>query len=100
LNKKYENKKAVRDDLASYSAVQAAGIKNGIHHFPNRYRISITIYPNGGFQITRVNPGRVPGSKAIYVHEFDALGNTISAKKTTIDNKGQVASVKDKIVKK
>ena len=42
-------------------------------------------------------PGRVPGSKAVYEKVVDPTGKTVSATKTTIDPKGNVVHVKDKL---
>ena len=43
-------------------------------------------------------PGRVPGSKAIYQKSVDNTGKTTSMLKTTLDPKGNVVHIKDKLV--
>jgi RHS repeat-associated protein len=50
-----------------------------------------------GVSFTSEVPGKVPGSKAVYQKTVDSAGNTTSYMKTTIDPKGDVVHIKDKI---
>ena len=60
---------------------------------------SFSVYqtPDGEYVATMVNPGRVPGSYAVYTKHVDANGNTIGAYKTTFDPSGEIVHVKDKM---
>ena len=42
-------------------------------------------------------PGHVPGSKAVYQKAVNAAGETTSYVKTTVDPRGNVVHVKDKL---
>jgi RHS repeat-associated protein len=50
-----------------------------------------------GVVFTSTVPGNVPGSQAVYQKTVDAAGDTSSFLKTTIDAKGNVIHIKDKI---
>lgn len=50
----------------------------------------------GGFIIKMENPGRVPGSKAIYYKILDAEGKTIRVYKETYDPSGKIVHRKEK----
>ena len=55
---------------------------------------------DGSYLAIADNPGKVPGSHAVYVKEVSASGDTIKVYKTTYDNKGNIAHTKDKLKKK
>lgn len=50
-----------------------------------------------GILATAEVPGKVPSSKAAYQKSIGAEGDTIGFVKTTFDNKGEIAHVKDKL---
>ncbi len=52
---------------------------------------------DGGYRFTATSVGNVPGSKAIYQKVVDGSGRTIGYLKTTIDPKGNIVHVKDKM---
>ena len=52
---------------------------------------------SGGYVFKMVKPGDVPGSRAEYVKEVDAFGNTTASYKMTYDNKGRFVHRKDKM---
>ena len=51
---------------------------------------------NENYRIKMENPGRVPGSKAIYYKEVDRKGNTIRVYKETYDPSGNLVHTKEK----
>lgn len=51
---------------------------------------------NGNYQIKMENPGRVPGSKAIYYKIVDSEGRTVRVYKETYDHNGNLVHVKEK----
>lgn len=53
--------------------------------------------PGGGKAFQAEVPGKVPGSKAIYEKQVDSSGKTQQVTKTTVDPKGEIVHVKDKI---
>lgn len=55
---------------------------------------------DGSTKYSYDTPGKVPGSKATYEKIVDKSGNTISVNKTTLDPKGEVVHVKDKLLPK
>ena len=55
---------------------------------------------NGSYLAVADNPGKVPGSHAVYVKEISSSGETLRVYKTTYDNKGNIAHTKDKLKKK
>lgn len=60
----------------------------------NSYEISRT--NNDTYIIKMENPGRVPGSKAIYYREVDSNGKTLKVYKETYDPNGNLVHRKDK----
>lgn len=54
---------------------------------------------NGSYMAVADNPGKVPGSHAVYVKEVSPSGDTTKVYKTTYDNHGQIAHTKDKLKK-
>ena len=63
----------------------------------NRYNsFSVEKLDTENYRIKMENPGRVPGSKAIYYKEVDHKGNTIRVYKETYDPSGNLVHTKDK----
>ncbi len=52
---------------------------------------------NGGYRFSATSAGEVPGAKAIYEKFVDIAGKTTGYIKTTIDPKGQIVHIKDKM---
>ena len=59
--------------------------------------VTVDLVEDGNILFTTTSPGNVPGSKAIYQKLLDRKGKTLEFIKTTYDNAGKVAHVKDKI---
>ena len=55
---------------------------------------------DGSYLAVADNPGKVPGSHAVYVKEVSSNGDTTKVYKTTYDSKGEIAHTKDKLKKK
>lgn len=51
---------------------------------------------NGNTQVSYESPGKVPGSKAIYIKEIDSTGTTVKVIKITRDPQGRIPHIKDK----
>ena len=62
----------------------------------NYNNYSIVKNQNGTYTVTMENPGRVPGSKAIYYKIIDSNGKTIRVYKETFDPKGNLVHRKEK----
>jgi hypothetical protein len=60
---------------------------------------SIRLSESNDFIFKAISPGRVQGSKAIYEKTVSQSGETINYTKTTIDPKGQIIHVKNKLNK-
>lgn len=67
--------------------------KGSSNHY-NKYEIQKD--GNGNFIIAMENPGRVPGSKAIYYKIIDPNGKTIRVYKETYDPDGNLVHRKEK----
>ena len=67
--------------------------KGGSNHYDS---FSIERLSDGNYQIKMENPGRVPGSKAIYYKIVDPDGHTIRVYKETYDPDGNLIHVKEK----
>lgn len=63
----------------------------------NHYNIfSVEKLSDGNYQIKMENPGRVPGSKAVYYKIVDSEGRTVRVYKETYDPNGNLVHVKEK----
>lgn len=88
----------------NYNATPAASA--GIQKFfkdktTNHYDGFYVLKQNdGSYLAVADNPGKVPGSHAVYVKEVSPTGDTTKVYKTTYDNKGNIAHTKDKLKKK
>ena len=61
----------------------------------NRYNsFSVEKLSDGNYQVKMENPGRVPGSKAIYYKIIDSEGRTVRVYKETYDPNGNLVHVK------
>lgn len=73
------------------------GVKSFFKGSSNNYnKYSVTENKNGTFTVKMENPGRVPGSKAVYTKIIDSSGKTIKVYKDTFDPKGNLVHRKDK----
>lgn len=79
--------------------LQQSNIRRFLKKIPNNARDNIEInkLPNGGVAVKATSFGKVSGSRAVYEKQIDAEGNTVQFTKTTIDPKGSIVHVKDKI---
>ena len=62
----------------------------------NYNNYSVVKNNNSTYAIIMENPGKVPGSKAVYVKIVDDKGNTIKVYKDTFDPNGNLVHRKDK----
>lgn len=67
--------------------------KGGSNHYNN---FSVEKFGDGSYQIKMENPGKVPGSKAIYYKIVDSGGRTIRVYKETYDPSGKLVHRKEK----
>ena len=67
--------------------------KGGSNHYNS---FSVEKLSDGHYQIKMENPGRVPGSKAIYYKIVDSTGKTLRVYKETYDPSGNLVHVKEK----
>lgn len=69
---------------------------------PANSRESVRIEKNQNSNIVfkATSSGKVPGSRSVYKKTVDQEGNTIAYTKTTYDNKGNIAHIKDKMIYK
>lgn len=85
------NYEVVEDTVLSKKVHADTDIRTG------HIRIKESVYiGNGNHQIKMENPGRVPGSKAIYYKIIDPEGKTIRVYKETYDPDGNLVHVKEK----
>lgn len=62
----------------------------------NYNKYSVSKNENGTYTVKMENPGRVPGSKAVYYKIIDSDGKTIRVYKETFDPKGNLVHRKEK----
>lgn len=67
--------------------------KGGSNHY-NRF--SVEKLDNGNYKLKMENPGRVPGSKAVYCKIVDSEGHTVRVYKETYDPNGKLVHTKEK----
>ena len=67
--------------------------KGGSNHYD---KFSVEKLSDGNYQIKMENPGRVPGSKAVYYKIVDQDGHTVRVYKETYDPNGNLVHVKEK----
>lgn len=60
----------------------------------NSYSVQRT--KEGGYLVKMENPGRVPGSKAVYYKEINSEGKTVRVYKETYDPSGKLVHTKEK----
>lgn len=66
------------------------GSSNNYNHY------SVQKTEKGGYLVKMENPGRVPGSKAIYYKEINSEGKTVRVYKETYDPSGKLVHTKEK----
>ncbi len=62
----------------------------------NYNRFLVQKNPNGGYTAKMENPGKVPGSKAIYYKVINENGKTVRVYKETYDPNGNLIHTKEK----
>ena len=87
------------DKVTDLSTSQKANIKRFEKKTPNAETSILHEMPNGGVAVQREVAGNVPGSKAVYEKQIDSGGITTQVTKTTLDPKGVIVHVKDKMPK-
>ncbi|HEX2210577.1 MAG TPA: hypothetical protein VHG93_23050 [Longimicrobium sp.] len=78
------------------NAAQAANLKRFEGKFAKGIKVTVKDTPGGGKHFRAEVPGKVPGSKAVYEKQVDALGNTTSVMKTTYAPDGSIIHIKPK----
>jgi len=69
--------------------------KKSMTNHSNDFKVSVNI--DGTYTAIGDNPGKVPGSHAVYVKIIDASGKTLEVYKTTYDNKNKFVHKKPKM---
>ncbi len=73
------------------------GVKSFLKGSSNNYNhYSVQRTDSGGYIARMENPGRVPGSKAIYYKVIDSTGKTLRVYKETYDPNGRLVHTKEK----
>ena len=73
------------------------GVKSFFKGSSNNYNsYSVLKNKDGTYTVKMENPGRVPGSKAIYYKIIDSSGKTLRVYKDTFDPHGNLVHRKDK----
>lgn len=73
------------------------GVKSFFKGSSNNYnKYSVSQNNDGTFTVKMENPGRVPGSKAVYTKIIDSSRKTIKVYKDTFDPAGNLVHRKDK----
>lgn len=89
-----------KDALGSVSSMPKE-IQNSVKKFfkgsSNNYNsYSVSQNTDGTYTIKMINPGRVPGSKAVYNKIVDSSGKTLKVFKDTFDPEGKLVHRKEK----
>ena len=86
--------------LSSVSALPKniqKGVKSFFKGSSNHYDgFSVERIKNGMYQVKMENPGKVPGSRAIYYKVIDTQGRTVRVYKETYDPSGNLVHRKEK----
>ena len=92
-----KSKKDALNSVSSYPETIQKSAKSFFKGSSNNYNnYNVTKYSDGTYKIKMENPGRVPGSKAIYYKEIDANGKTLRVYKETYDPQGNLVHIKEK----
>ena len=67
--------------------------EGGSNHYT---KFSVKKLSNENFEISMENPGKVPGSKAVYYKIVDRDGHTLRVYKETYDPQGNLVHIKEK----
>lgn len=87
-----------RGENAQLNQSQQENLKRFLKKAPaNAKQPQIRRLGNGNIQISVESPGKVPGSKAVYVKEIDSNGQTVRMYKVTSDPSGNIVHNKNKI---
>lgn len=88
----------VQTKIEDLNTAQQQNLKRFIKRLPaNSQKYQIRTLGNGNVQISAESPGKVPGSKALYVKEVDGTGTTVKMYKVTTDNQGNFVHNKNKL---
>ncbi len=98
--KTYANSKAeARQAIKNLPAPVQGVAKRMIKRSSNRYQsFGVKQLPNGNTLFRTENPGKVPGSKAVYYKEVNPQGTTVRVYKETYDPKGNLVHTREKEV--
>lgn len=90
-------KSSALSSVASLPNSIQKGAKSFFKGSSNNYnRYSVQKNTDGSYLIKMENPGRVPGSKAIYYKIIDSEGKTVRVYKETYDPNGKLIHTKEK----
>ena len=92
------NSQSPRGQNAQLNDVQKANLRRFLKKAPaNSKPPQVRKLGNGNIQLTIESPGKVPGSRALYIKEVDSNGQTVKMYKITRDPKGNVVHNKNKL---
>lgn len=92
-----KNKSGALDSVLLMPSLIQRSVKSFFKGSSNNYNsYSVQKMSNGGYLVKMENPGRVPGSKAIYYKEISSDGKTIRVYKETYDPNGNLVHTKEK----
>ena len=88
-----------RYSISDLNANQLLNYKRFMRKIPSNSKKSVVIKKDdsGNIIFEAVSPGKVPGSKAIYIKTINRFGRTIDYKKITIGPDGKIIHIKSKI---
>ena len=92
-----KNKSSALKNVDKMPQLIQKGVKSFFKGSSNNYNsYSVTHNKDGTYTIKMTNPGKVPGSKAVYYKIMDSNGKTIRVYKETYDPSGNLVHVKEK----
>ena len=90
-------KSAALGDVGKLPGPIQRGVKSFFKGSSNNYNnYSVSKNKDGSYTFRMENPGRVPGSKAIYYKIIDSDGKTVRVYKETYDPQGNLVHRKEK----
>lgn len=94
------NRQTIQEMSAEIPSAVERNFARFVKKIPANSKSSAVMEPlkDGGYRFSATSSGEVPGSKAIYEKIVDTAGKTVKYLKTTIDPKGQIVHIKDKMV--
>ena len=92
-----ETKAAALKAVSNLPDAIQKGVKSFFKGSSNHYdSYHVTVNSDGTYTAIMENPGRVPGSRAIYYKVLDAAGHVLRVYKETYDPQGNLVHTKEK----